>query len=108
MKWGLEAEHTKLYVFSTNFDLIYKHTLKETKFLKALHLEDFITSVSWGVLHPRLVKEAFFYFEPTILTASVKGMSMAIIARNWPKKFQQVFHLHPKEKRPVTKEWTLA
>jgi hypothetical protein len=64
MKRGLEAEHTELYVFSTNDDLNYKLTPEEKRFLKALHLEDFVTSISWGVLHPQLVKEAIATLNP--------------------------------------------
>jgi hypothetical protein len=33
---------------------------------------------------------------------------MAIIAKNWRKQFQQVFHLVLKEERPVNKQWTLV
>ena len=40
--------------------------------------------------------------------ATVKGKNMAIIAKNWRKQFQQVFHLREKEEQPVTKDWTLA
>ena len=108
MKRGVEAEPTELYVFSTNVDLNYKLTSEETGFLRVLHLEDFITSVSWGVLHPQLVKEAIAFFEPTTLQATVKEKSMAIIAKNRRKQFQQVFHLKSKEEQPITKEWTLA
>ena len=107
MKRGLETEHTEPYVFSTNADINYKLTLEETKFLKALHLEAFITSVSWGVLHTQLVKEAIASLEPTTLQSTVKGESMAIIAKNWRKQFQQVFHLTSTREQPVTKEWQL-
>lgn len=107
MKRGLEADPPELYVFSTNADINYKLTLEETKFLKALHLEAFITSVSWGVLHTQLVKEAIASLEPTTLQSTVKGESMAIIAKNWRKQFQQVFHLTPTREQPVTKEWQL-
>ena len=108
MKRGLETNHPELYVFSSNVDINYKLTLEETKFLRALHLEDFVTSVSWGVLHTHLVKEAIASFEPTTLQATIKGKSMAIIAKNWRKQFQQVFHLRAKEEQLVTKQWTLA
>ena len=108
MKRGLEADRPELYVFSTNADINYKLSLEETKFLRALHLQDFVTSVPWGVLHTQLVKEAIASFDPTTLQATVKGESLAIIAKNWRKQFQQVFHLRAKEEQPVTKEWTLA
>lgn len=107
MKRGLEAEHTESYVFSTNADLNYKLTPEESRFLRALHLEDFITSVSWGVLHSPLVKEAIAYLEPTTLSTTVKGESVVIIAKHWRKQFQQVFHLTSKKEQPVTKEWQL-
>ena len=108
MKRGLEEEHTGLYVFSTNADLSYKLTPEERGFLRALHLEDFITSVSWGVLHPQLVKEALSSLEPATLTATVKEDSIILIAKNWRNQFQQVFHLKPKKEQPVTKLWQLA
>ena len=81
---------------------------KKEMFLKALHLEEFVTSVSWGVLHPQLVKEAIASLEPTTLMTTVKGRKQAIIAKDWRKQFQQVFHLTQKQKQPVTKKWTLA
>ena len=108
MKRGLETDPPELYVFSTNADINYKLTLEEMKFLRALHLEDFVTSVSWGVLHAQLVREAIASFEATTLQTTVKGKSMPLIAKNWRKQFQQVFHLIAKEELPVTKEWTLA
>ncbi len=108
MKRGLETDSPELYVFSTNADINYKLTLEETKFLRTLHLEDFVTAVSWGVLHTQLVKEAIASFEATTLQTTVKGKSMPLIAKNWRKQFQQVFHLIAKEELPVTKEWTLA
>ena len=108
MKRGLETDPPELYVFSTNADINYKLNLEETKFLRALHLEDFVTTVSWGVLHAQLVKEAIASFEAITLQATVKGKSMPLIAKNWRKQFQQVFHLRAKEEQPVTKEWTLA
>lgn len=108
MKRGLEEDHTELYVFSTNADINYKLTPEETKFLKALRLEDFVTSVSWGVLHTQLVKEAIASLNPTTLLTTIKGNDVAIIAKKWRKQYQQVFHLHSAEKRPVNHEWTLA
>ena len=108
MKRGLKTEHTELYVFSTNADLNYKLTPEERGFLRAIHLEDFVTAVSWGVLHPQLVKETIVSFEPTTLMTTVKGESMTIIAKNWRKQFEQVFFLTPRKEQPVTKTWTLA
>lgn len=64
--------------------------------------------LSWGLLHPQLVKEAIASFEPTTFLATVKGESMAIIAKNRRKQFKQVFHLGSKEKHQVTREWTLT
>ena len=107
MKRVLEEEHTGLYVFSTNADLSYKLTPEERGFLRALHLEDFVTSVSWGVLHSPLVKEAIASLDTTTLSATVKGEKMVIITKNWRKQFQQVFHLTSKKEQPVTKEWQL-
>ena len=108
MKRGLEAENTDLYVFNINADLNYKLTPEERGFLKAIHLEDFVTAVSWGVLHPQLVREAIASFEPTTLMATVKGERRAILSKDWRKQFQQVFHLDLKHKQAVTKKWTLA
>ena len=108
MKRGLEAEHTELYVFSTNADLNYKLTPEERGFLNALHLEDFVTSVSWGVLHPQLVKEAIASLEPTTLMTTIKGESRAIIAKKWREQFQRVFHLTTKQAQPVSKKWKLS
>ena len=108
MKRSLEADNTELYVFSTNADLNYKLTPEERVFLNALHLEEFVTSVSWGVLHPQLVKEAIASLEPTTLMTTVKGEHQAILSKEWRKQFQQVFHLTRKHKQPVIKKWTLA
>ena len=108
MKRGLETENTELYVFSTNADINYKLTPEERGFLRAIHLEEFVTAVSWGVLHPQLVREAIASLEPTTLTATVKGQSQAILSKEWRTQFQQVFHLELKPKQPVTKRWSLA
>jgi hypothetical protein len=107
MKRGLEAEHTGLYVFSTNADLNYKLTPEEKGFLRMLHLEDFISSVSWGVLHPHLVKEAIASLEPTTWSTTVKGESIIIITKNWRTQFQEVFHLTSRKEQTVNKEWQL-
>ena len=108
MKRSLEADNAELYVFSTNAEINYKLTPEERGFLNALHLEEFVISVSWGVLHPQLVKEAIASLEPTTLMATVKGEHRAILSKDWRKQFQQVFHLDRKHKQPVTKKWTLA
>ena len=65
-------------------------------------------TVSWGVLHTQLVKEAIVSLEPTTLLTTVKGNSVAIITKKWQKQYQQVFHLQSAELRSVTNEWTLA
>ena len=54
------------------------------------------------------MKEALSSLEPATLTATVKEDSIILIAKNWRKQFQQVFHLKPKKEQPVTKLWQLA
>lgn len=82
MRRGLEAGHPELYVFSIDATLSYQLTPEERGFSKALNLEDIITSYSWELLHPQLVKEAITSFEPTTLLTTMKGKNMAIIAKN--------------------------
>ena len=105
MKRGPEAESATLYVLTTDPALKYQPTLAEKDFLKKLHLEDFITSNSWGVLQPQLVTEAIAALEPTTFLTTVKGESVQIIAKNWREQFQQTFHLTQKKPHPVTREW---
>ena len=107
MKRGLEEEHTGLYVFSTNADLGYKLTPEERGFLRELHLEEFVTSVSWGVLHSPLVKEAIASLDTTALSATVKGEKLVLITKNWRKQFKQIFHLTSKKEQAAAKEWQL-
>lgn len=75
----------------------YQLTPEERGFLKALHLEDFITLVSWRVLHPKLVTKAIAPLDPRTLTTTVKGESVPLISKKWRKQFQHVFHLTLKE-----------
>ena len=105
MKKRPEAEHNVLYAFSIDPALKYQLTPAERDFLKKLNLEDFITSNSWGVLHPQLVTEAIAALEPTTFLTAVKGESVQIIAKNWREQFQQTFHLTQKNPHPVTREW---
>jgi hypothetical protein len=92
-------------VFSTNADLNYKLIPEERGILRLLHLEDFISSVPWGVLHPQLVKETIASLEPTTWSTTVKGESIIIVAKNWRTQFQEVFHLTSRKEQTVNKEW---
>ena len=108
MKRGPEGKHVELYAFSIDTALKYQLTMEESDFLKKLHLEDFITLVSWGVLHTQLVTEAIAAYEPDTLRTTVKGESVPIISKNWRRQFQHVFHLTRKEPQSVTTKWQLA
>ena len=107
MKRGPEAEHGTLYAFSIDAAIKYQLTPGERDFLRKLNLEDFITSNSWGVLHPQLVTEAFASLEPNTFLTIVKGENVLIIAKNWREQFQRTFHLTQKEAQPITMKWLL-
>ena len=108
MKRRSEVEQVGLYAFSIDTALKYQLTPGERDFLRKLHLEDFITSVPWGVLHTQLVTEAIAALEPDTWVTTVKGESVPLIAENWREQFQHDFHLTLKEAQPVTTKWQLT
>ena len=108
MKRGPEGERPELYVFNVDSAITYQLTPGEKEFLRKIHLEDFVASVSWGVLHSKLVTEAIASLDPKTWVTKVKDISVSLIAEDWREQFQQLFHLTIKEASPVTKTWQLA
>ena len=105
MKRGPQMAAPELYAFNMDLAIKYQLTSGEREFLKKLLLEDFIASVSWGVLHSKLVTEAIASLDPKSWVTKIKGKSVPLIAENWRQQFQQVFHLTTKETSQVSKIW---
>lgn len=107
MKRGPEVAPPELYAFSTDTAIKYQLVPEEREFLKKLHLEDFVASVQWGVLHSKLVTEAMASLEPKTWITTMKGNNIPLIATNWREQYEQVFHLSVKKANQVTTKWQL-
>lgn len=108
MKRGPELATPELYAFNTDAAIKYQLTPGEREFLRKLHLEEFVVSNSWGVLHTKLVTEAIASVDPKTWVTTVKGENVPLISKNWRKQFQRVFNLSRKEAMPVTTKWQLT
>lgn len=107
MKRGL-AEAPELYVFGIDATFKYQLTPEETKFLKRLHLEEFVTEISWGLLHSQLATEAILALDTHTMHTTMKGRSIPLIAEGRREQFNEVFYLTLKQISPVEDAWIMV